>query len=68
MAKDNEFREPVFVRDDDTTTIKASVVVWKEDIGGVSVRLQGSNESVLINAEDWPALVRCINQELDRVS
>lgn len=68
MAKDNEFREPVFVRDDDTTTIKASVVVWKEDMGGVSVRLQGSNESVLINAEDWPALVRCINQELDRVS
>lgn len=68
MAKDNEFRDPVFVRDDDTTTIKASVVVWGERMGGVSVRLQGMNESVLINAEDWPKLVGCVNRELDRVS
>jgi hypothetical protein len=66
MAKDNEFREPVFVRDDDTTTIKASVVVWKDD--RLSVRLQGSNESVLVNAEDWAVLVACVNRELDRCS
>lgn len=68
MVKENEFRDPVFVREDDTTTIKASVVVWNEDMGGVSVRLQGSNESVLVNAEDWFTLVSCVNRELDRVS
>lgn len=68
MSKDNEFREPVFARSDDTTEIKASVVVWREDIGGVSVRLQGSKEGVLINAVDWPTLVSCINLELERVA
>lgn len=68
MAKDNEFRDPVFVRSDDTTEIKASVVVWGKRMGGVSVRLQGSDESVLINAADWPTLVACVNRELERVS
>lgn len=66
--KKNEFRDPVFVRDDDTTYIKASVVIWNSELGGRSIRLQGSNESVLINAEDWPTLVSCINRELDRTS
>lgn len=68
MATDNDFREPVFVKVDDTTTIKASVVVWKDEAMGVSVLLKGSSESVLVNATDWAALVACVNIELDRVS
>ncbi len=70
MAKpeENEFREPVFLRDDDTTFIKARVIIWKSNLGGRSISLQGANEGVLINAEDWPTLVSCINRELERTS
>ncbi len=67
-TKANEFRAPVFVREDDSTTIRASVVVWGDEGLGVSVRLQGSNESVLVNAADWATLVGCVNRELERVS
>ncbi len=64
MAEEHDFREPVFVRDDDTITVRASVVVWGERLGGVSVRIEGMGGSVLINAADWPLLVGCVNQEL----
>lgn len=67
MNLENEFRKPVFVREDDTTTIEASVVVWKETLGGVSVRLYNGNESVFVNAADWLTLVGCINREIERV-
>jgi hypothetical protein len=62
------FRSPVFIRNDDTTEIVASVIVWNREGAGVSVNLSNGNESVLINAVDWATLVGCINRELDRVS
>lgn len=68
MTKDKEFRDPVFVRIDDTTEIKASVIVWAECGAGISVRLEDSDGIVVINAADWPSLVACINRELDHVS
>lgn len=68
MAKAN-FNDPVFVRSDDTTTIKASVVEWNDaDLGTLSVRLQGSDQSVLINVADWATLVGCVNREIERLS
>lgn len=63
----NVFRDPVFVRNDDTTDIKASVVEWSDQIGGVSVKIGDSESSVLIRADDWPTLVSCIKAELNRV-
>ena len=63
---EHDFRDPVFVRKDDTTDIAASVVVWGDAIGGVSVRLVSGNESVLINAADWPAIKSTIDAELER--
>lgn len=64
----HDFQEPVFVRVDETTDVKASVVVWDEGMGGVSVLIKGSSDSVLINAEDWPKIVSCINAALERNS
>lgn len=69
MAKDsngNTFNDPVFVRNDDTTTIKASVVEWAD--GSLSVLLRGSNESVLVRADDWETLKGCVDRELERCS
>jgi hypothetical protein len=64
-----KFNDPVFVRDDYTTTIRASVVEWGEDMGDrMSVLLKGSNESVLINVEDWETLKRCVDHEIERRS
>lgn len=64
----NNFREPVFVRNDDTTTIKARVVEWSErNGGGLSVQLSNGNESVLISFDDWQTLVGCVNVELNRL-
>lgn len=67
MPTQTKFRDPVFVRKDDTTEIEASVVEWGGNIGGISIRFAGSDSSVLINAEDWPAIVSCIERELNRV-
>lgn len=69
MAEETEFREPVFVRKDDTTTIEANVIIWNDKLsenGGSSrsVRIGDGNDSVLINDRDWAALVSCINNEL----
>lgn len=61
------FRPPVFVRKDDTTEIEASVVEWGGNIGGISIRIENGDQSVLINAEDWPAIISCIARELNRV-
>ena len=68
MAKP-KFNDPVFVRNDETTTIKASVVEWNdEDVGRASVLLaNGSGESILVNVADWATLVNCVNRELERV-
>jgi hypothetical protein len=64
-----KFNDPVFVRVDDTTTIKASVVEWNDsDLGRMSVLLSNGNESVLVSADDWATLVGCVNRELDRRS
>jgi hypothetical protein len=64
-----KFNDPVFVRDDDTTTIKASVVEWGGDMGDrMSVLFKGSNESVLVNVEDWETLKRCVDREIERRS
>jgi hypothetical protein len=71
MADKPNFRDPVFVRNDDTTTIRASVIEWNDALaesGALSVRLQGMDESILINAADWPILVGCINRELERLA
>lgn len=66
---DARFNDPVFVREDDTTTIRASVVEWGNDMDGrMSVLLKGSNESVLVNVEDWETLKRCIDREIERRS
>lgn len=63
------FGDPVFVRVDDTTTIRASVVEWNDtDMGRASVLLSNGNESVLVSADDWATLVGCVNRELERVS
>jgi hypothetical protein len=63
-----KFNDPVFVRDDDSTTIRASVVEWNGNVDtAMSVRIQGSNESVLINVEDWEVLKGCIDRELERL-
>lgn len=64
------FNDPVFVRVDNTTTIKASVVEWNDaaDLGRMSVRLSNGNESVLVSADDWATLVSCVNRELERCS
>lgn len=62
-----KFNDPVFVRDDDTTTIRASVVEWGEDMDNkLSILLRGSNESVLVSADDWEVLKGCIDRELER--
>lgn len=66
MSKPN-FREPVFVRNDDTTEIAASVVEWNDAEGGVSIRLRNGSESVLVNSRDWDALKSCVDRELERV-
>ena len=68
---ENTWHDPVFVRVDDTTTIKASVVEWAEDagVGGrVSVLLANDHGSVLVSGEDWATLVGCVTRELDRHS
>jgi hypothetical protein len=66
---DNRFNDPVFVRNDDTTTIRASVVEWNESNGGkLSVLLSNGSESVLVNGDDWATLVGCVNRELERCS
>lgn len=63
------FNDPVFVRSDDATTIKASVVEWNAtDPGAMSVLLSNGNESVLVNVADWATLVGCVNRELERLS
>lgn len=69
MADKPNFRDPVFVRDDDTTTIRASVVEWNNCIPGdqLSVRISNGGESVLINLSDWPTLVSCINREMEKL-
>jgi hypothetical protein len=61
------FREPVFVRNDETTEIRASVIAWNRDDYGFSIRIAGRDESVLINPQDWDAIKRCIDRELNRV-
>ncbi len=68
---DPKFNDPVFVRNDDTTTIKASVVEWNregDDASPLSVLLSNGNESVLVNVADWATLVACVNVELNRCS
>jgi hypothetical protein len=65
MPAKTNFRDPVFVRKDDTCDVKASVVEWAD--GHISVNIEGSQGFVLINAEDWPTIVSCINAELQRV-
>jgi len=67
MSNKPNFRDPVFVRSDDTCDVKASVVEWGCDALGISVNIEGSSGIVLINAEDWPTIVSCINAELQRV-
>lgn len=61
------FRDPVFVRSDDTTVIAASVVEWRGNDSGFSILFKGSEESVLINSRDWDAVKQCIDCELNRV-
>jgi hypothetical protein len=62
-----KFNDPVFVRVDDTTTIKASVVEWNDtDLGRMSVLLSNFTESVLFIGADWESLVTCVNRELER--
>lgn len=69
MSDQPKFNEPVFVRIDDTTTIKASVVEWNAtDPGAMSVLIGNGNESVLICVRDWAALVGCVNREIERLS
>ena len=68
---DNKWHDPVFVRVDDTTTIKASVVEWADDAGvgeRTSVLLSNGNESVLVSGADWATLVSCVTRELERHS
>jgi hypothetical protein len=65
MTTKTNFRDAVFVRKDDTCGAKASVVEWAD--GHISVNIEGSQGFVLINAEDWPTIVSCINAELQRV-
>lgn len=69
MANKPNFNDPVFVRNDDTTTIKASVVEWNDtDLGRMSVLLSNGNESVLVSVDDWKTLVGCVDQEINRLS
>lgn len=70
MTNETKLRPPVFIRRDGTTDIEASVVAWggrSADESLFSVYLKNGKESVLINAEDWPTLVSCINSELECV-
>ena len=69
MTDKPTFHDPVFVRDDDTTTIRASLVEWNRAVETqMSIRLKGMSESVFINVADWPTLVSCINHEIERLS
>lgn len=69
MSDTPKFNDPVFVRQDDTTTIKASVVEWNAtDPGAMSVLLSNGNESVLVSVRDWATLVGCVNREVERLS
>lgn len=63
----NKFRDPVFVRNDDTTNISASVVEWCDGVSGFSIHLEGGDHSVLINVSDWDVIKQCIDRELNRV-
>lgn len=69
MAQEPDFREPVFVRNDDTTNVRASVVDWGDKFDGLlSVKLtNGGGESVLINVADWEAVKSSVDAELNRV-
>ena len=64
----HQFRDPIFVRNDEKSEIKISTVVWAFD-GGVSVKFtNGSGESVLVDADDWQQIVAAVDLELGRVS
>lgn len=64
------FRDPVFVRNDDETEIAASVVEWNGSTGAgdqFSISLRQGSDSVLIQSSDWALVKSCIDCELNRV-
>lgn len=69
MSGKPTFNDPVFVRIDDSTVIKASVVQWNGAVdNSMSVLLSNGNESVLVSVADWATLVGCVNREIERLS
>ena len=72
-AKEHEhdFRAPVFAIHNGDVDVEASVIVWRwpnEDENRPSVKIQSGEESVLIPADLWPLVVKCVDKELDWVS
>lgn len=65
---DHKFHPPVFVRSDDTTTIEASLIEWDYTDGDrISIKLANSNESILINSEDWAAIKSTVDYALNQL-
>jgi hypothetical protein len=56
-------RLPVYVRRDGETDLSASLMVWND--GSLSVIISNGSQFATVPAEQWRALVACINHELD---
>ena len=56
-------RSPVYVRRDNETDLSASVMLWEE--GCLSITISNGSHSVTIPADQWHALIVCIDHELD---
>jgi hypothetical protein len=57
-------RSPVYVRRDNETDLTASLMVYEED-GSLTITISNDSQSVSIPADQWHALIVCIDHELD---
>ena len=56
-------RSPVYVRRDDETDLTASLMVYGDD-GSLRITISNDSQSVSIRADQWRALVACIDHEI----